>query len=246
MKVQYLTTSSGRKLAYEYTPGNGPTVVFLGGYNSEMSGTKGSWLAQWCQENERAYLRLDYSGHGQSDGKFADGTISKWFDDALSVIEQVTTGPLVLVGSSMGGWIMLLVAKRIANRIAGMVGIAAAPDFTRDLMWPSFTPAQQRKLQTEGVIYLHSEYDDCDYPVKMQFIEDGDNNLVLADGIDIACPVRLLQGLKDDDVPWQTADRLVEAISSEDLSVTYFKDGDHRLSEPRFLKAITDAIDSVL
>ncbi|KAA3626451.1 MAG: alpha/beta hydrolase [Proteobacteria bacterium] len=220
--------------------------MFLGGYHSEMTGTKGEWLADYCRRTGRAYLRLDYSGHGLSGGDFADGTIGGWCRDALTVMERRVSGPCILVGSSMGGWIMLLVARELGDRVRGMVGIAAAPDFTRDLMWNAFDSSTRQRLETEGIVYLESDYDDTKIPVRREFIEDGNRHLLLDAPIPIRCPVHLLHGRKDPDVPWQTAERLMEGLESEAVTVSYFKDGDHRLSEPRYLEFLGRALDAMV
>lgn len=231
-RFSFLANDIGTPLAYDYAPGAQPAVVFLGGYRSEMTGTKGEFLAAWCRERGQAFLRLDYSGHGLSGGEFVDGTIGRWRDDALAVIEHCLPGPCVLVGSSMGGWIMLLVARALGARVRGLVGIAAAPDFTRDLMWDAFDAATREALNSDGIVYLPSEYDEAGLPVRKTFIDDGDRHRQLVDDIPLTCPVYLLQGRRDADVPWTTAERLAERLAGDDVTVTYFKDGDHRLSSP--------------
>ena len=246
MNVQHLPNQNRQKLAYEYIAGAQPTVVFLGGYRSDMTGTKACWLAEFCQSNGHAYLRLDYSGHGQSEGQFEDGTIGVWADDAFKVIEHATDGPLVLVGSSMGGWIMLLLASRLRDRLAGLIGIAAAPDFTRDLMWPELSEQQQNKLKQEGMILLPSEYEEEDVPLKYAFIQEGSENCVLDAPLQIECPVRLLHGQLDEQVPWQTSLNIAEKVTGNDVTVKLFKQGDHRLSEENYLREIGFAIDSVV
>jgi pimeloyl-ACP methyl ester carboxylesterase len=245
-EIQHLNSSSGVRLAYQHIQGREPTVVFLGGYNSEMAGTKGNWLAEHCRASGRAYLRLDYSGHGVSEGEFADGTIGSWTRDALDVIDHCLAGPCVLVGSSMGGWIMLLVARTLRERVRGLVGIAAAPDFTRDLMWNAFDDATRGKLNREGIIFLESDYDDSLTPVRREFIEDGARHLLLDEPIPITCPVHLLHGRKDPDVPWSTAERLMEQLEGSDVTISYFKDGDHRLSDETYLKFLSRALDQLL
>ncbi|MFT5111378.1 MAG: pimeloyl-ACP methyl ester carboxylesterase [Parasphingorhabdus sp.] len=246
MTVQYFINRRNQKLAYDFIPGRRPTIVFLGGYKSEMTGTKGNWLANYCQCLGHSYFRFDYSGHGQSDGEFADGTIGEWSEDAFEIISQLTDGPLILVGSSMGGWIMLLTALRLSSRLAALVGIAPAPDFTRDLMWPGFSQEQQNTLQEKGVIFLQSDYDDETYPVRYSFIEDGNQHCLLDKKIDISCPVRLLHGMKDDQVPWQTSLSIEQKLISNDVQVILFKSGDHRLSESMYLNSLTNQIDLLL
>lgn len=244
--VRYLDGPRDARLAFEHIPGSGPTVVFLGGYRSEMSGTKGNHLAAHCRELGRAFLRLDYSGHGLSGGEFVDGTIGGWRDDALAVIGHAVEGDMVLVGSSMGGWIMLLVARALGARVKGMIGIAAAPDFTRDLMWNAFDESMRQRLESDGVVLVSSEYDEEPTPVTRAFIEDGKRHLQLDDKIPLDCPVHLLHGRKDPDVPWRTAENIMERLEGNNVTISYFKDGDHRLSEPRYLDFLSGALERML
>ncbi|MDB5660038.1 MAG: alpha/beta hydrolase [Cypionkella sp.] len=241
-----LTTPQGRRIAYHFTEGQGPCVVFLGGFKSDMSGTKAVYLQDWAKAAGRGILRLDYSGHGVSSGEFLDGAIGDWFEDALAVINAVTSGPLVLVGSSMGGWIALLVAKAIPERIAGLVGIAAAPDFTEDSMWASATEAQRAELMDKGQIALPSEYSDAPYIITRHLIEEGRNRLVLRDALRLNFPTRLLQGTDDIDVPPSVALRLLDHAQGEDIRLTLVKGADHRFSTPACLALITDAVADVL
>jgi len=244
--VRYLDGPRGTRLAFEHIPGSSPTVVFLGGYRSEMSGTKGNHLAAHCRARGRAFLRLDYSGHGLSGGEFVDGTIGCWRDDALAVIGHAVEGEMVLIGSSMGGWIMLLVARAMGARVKGMIGIAAAPDFTRDLMWNAFDEAMRQRLERDGVVHLESGYDEEPTPVTRAFIEDGERHLQLDDKIPLDCPAHLLHGRKDPDVPWRTAERIMERLEGNNVAISYFKDGDHRLSEPRYLGFLSAALERML
>ncbi|MDZ4310384.1 MAG: alpha/beta hydrolase [Cypionkella sp.] len=241
-----LTTKQGRRIAYHLTPGQGPTVVFLGGFKSDMTGTKAIYLQDWAEAAGRSFLRFDYSGHGASSGDFLDGAIGDWFEDALAVIDAVTSGPLVLVGSSMGGWIALLVARAIPARIAGLVGIAAAPDFTEDSMWADFTDAQRAEIMAKGQIALPSEYSDAPYIITRRLIEEGRNRLVLRDPLALNFPTRLLQGTADIDVPPAVALRLLDHATGPDIRLTLVKDADHRFSTPACLALITDAITDVL
>jgi pimeloyl-ACP methyl ester carboxylesterase len=242
----YLTSSAGYRLAYEWIEGTLPAVVFLGGYRSDMYGTKGEWLAAHCRERGRAFLRLDYSGHGMSEGRFEDGTIGGWTGDALEVIGAANPQRMVLVGSSMGGWIMLLAALELADRVEGLLGIAAAPDFTRDLMWNVFDEATRSRIRSEGRVVLPSQYDESGYPVSHAFIEDGERRLLLDKPIPLRCPVRLMHGRRDPDVPWQTAERIEKQLETNDVTITYYKDGDHRLSQPRFLEEISRQLEALL
>ena len=232
-------------MAYHRAPGQLPGVLFCGGYTSDMTGTKALALEAFCREQGRAFIRFDYSGHGASPGDFADGTIGGWTDDALAIVDRVAAGPLVVVGSSMGGWIMLLVARARPERVAGLVGIAAAPDFTEDLMLAQATPEQRRALAEQGCWMQPSAYGPP-YPVTRRFIEEARAHLVLRGPIPITCPVHLLHGQRDPDVPWQTALRLAERLQAENVTVELVKAGDHRLSTERDLARITAAIQRVV
>jgi pimeloyl-ACP methyl ester carboxylesterase len=245
-EIRFMESAEGNRLAYQFLPGREPTVIFLGGYRSEMMGSKGNWLADHCRDRGRAFLRLDYSGHGLSGGDFIDGTIGQWSRDALMVIDTVIDGPCVLVGSSMGGWIMLLVARALGNRVRGLIGVAAAPDFTRDLMWAGFDDGQRAALGRGETVYLESQYDESSTPVTMGFIEEGLRHLQLQDTIAVECPVHLLHGRKDPDVPWQRAESIMERVQGSDVIITYFKDGDHRLSAPQYLAYLSMALESML
>ena len=223
-----------RRLAYQQQSGTGsrPGVVFLGGYASDMTGTKASFLAERCAEAGCAFLRFDYRGHGQSSGDFRDGTIGAWLEDTIAVFEQLTVGPQILVGSSMGGWLGLLLALQKPERIRAFIGIAAAPDFTEELMWQRLTPDQRIKLQQEGLIYSENAPPDHNVPLTLKLVEEGRHHLLLHNVINITCPVRLLQGLKDTEVPWQYALRITRNVISHDVRINYIKSGDHRLSQP--------------
>jgi pimeloyl-ACP methyl ester carboxylesterase len=222
-----------------------PGIVFLSGFASDMTGAKGTALAAWAQERGQALLRFDYTGHGQSSGAFRDGTIGRWTADALAAFDQLTSGPQVLVGSSMGGWIMLLVALARPDRIAGLVGIAAAPDFTEDLMWAAMPPAMQARLLADGFVHEPSQYQDAPLEITRALIEDGRRHLLLRADIDIRCPVRLLHGMADPDVPWETALRLSERLAGADVTVMLIKDGDHRLSREQDLQRVFAAVDEI-
>ncbi len=230
-------------LAYAHTPGRGPTVVFLPGYRSDMDGSKALHLEQWAQANGRAFLRLDYSGHGRSGGVFEQGCIGDWAEDAQTVIDAVAPGPVCLVGSSMGGWIGLLLARRMA-RLAGFVGIAAAPDFTEDGFWPGLTEAQRAEVMQDGQILLPSAEGDP-YVITRKLIEDGRKNLVLRAPLVLPVPVRLLQGTLDDAVSRDTALRLLDRIDAPDVSLTLVRGADHRFSDPACLARIERAVATV-
>jgi pimeloyl-ACP methyl ester carboxylesterase len=243
MGPSFLQLPRERRLAYQHTPGQPPGALFCGGYTSDMTGTKALALEAFCREQGRACTRFDYSGHGASSGDFADGTIGAWAEDALAVVDRVTEGPVLVVGSSMGGWIMLLVALARPERVRGLVGIAAAPDFTEDLLLAQATPEQRRALADQGYWLQDSAYGGDPYPVTRRFLEEARAHLVLRTPISITCPVHLLHGQRDPDVPWQTALRLAERLESEDVTVELVKAGDHRLSTPPDLARITAAIE---
>ncbi|MDG2270566.1 MAG: alpha/beta hydrolase, partial [Alphaproteobacteria bacterium] len=193
----------------------------------------------------RSFVRFDYTGHGQSDGAFENGTIGDWHRDALTVIDELTKGPLILVGSSMGGWQMLLAALARPNRIAGLVGVAAAPDFTENLMWDTFDQKTRDLLMTAGIVHVPSDYDDSSYPITRALIEDGRNHLVLGSPMTFEGPVRLLHGMDDADVPWQVSLQIAESLTSTDVISTFIKDGDHRLSSETQLARLTVAVEEV-
>jgi pimeloyl-ACP methyl ester carboxylesterase len=241
----FLEVAPDRRLAYHRMEGRGPAVLFCGGYTSDMTGTKALALERWCRAQGRAYVRFDYGGHGQSDGFFEDGTIGSWAEDALAIIDRVTAGPLIVVGSSMGGWIMLLVALARPKRVRALLGIAAAPDFTEDLLLPEATEAQRRDLDRQGFWMQSSAYG-APYPVTRRLIEDGRKHLLLRAPIAIRCPVHLLHGQRDPDVPWQTAVRLAERLQSEDVTIELVKAGEHRLSTEADLARIAAALARLL
>ncbi len=245
-KPDFLTTPTGRRIAYHQTPGRGPGVVFLGGFMSDMGGTKAVYLEDWAKANDRAFLRFDYSGHGQSSGAFADGCIGDWAADACATISTLTEGPQVLVGSSMGGWIAFLVARTMPERVAGLVGIAAAPDFTEDSMWAGFDAAARETLISAGRLEIPSGYDDGPYIITRRLIEDGRDQLVLRSPLCLSGPVRLLQGTKDEDVDQAVALRLLDHIDADDVQLTLVKGADHRFSSPDCLALIGDSIQQVL
>ncbi|WP_147125561.1 alpha/beta fold hydrolase [Shimia ponticola] len=240
-----LTTEAGRRIAYHHSPGTGPTIVFLGGFKSDMGGTKAVHLEAWCQARERAFLRFDYSGHGESDGAFEDGCIGEWAADARAVLEQVAQGPLLLIGSSMGGWISLLMAKALPERIAGMITIAAAPDFTEDGYWAGFSEDQRQTVMSDGRIAIPSDYGEP-YIITRKLIEDGRKNLVLRDPLHLPFPVRFLQGTADEDVPMEWATKLLAHATGPDMRLVCLKDADHRFSDPVSLKLVEDAVENVL
>lgn len=242
---QVLETPQGRRIAYHQTQGRGPGIVFLGGFKSDMDGTKAVHLQAWAAGQGRAFLRFDYSGHGASSGAFTDGCIGDWAADARAVVTSLTEGPQVLVGSSMGGWISLLLARAIPERLCGLVGIAAAPDFTEDSMWGGFTDAQKAGLDRDGQVALPSDYD-APYIITRRLIEDGRNQLVLRAPLSLPFPVRLLQGTADTDVDPSVALRLLDHASGDDIRLTLVKGADHRFSSPACLGLIETAVAEVL
>lgn len=242
----FLDTPSGRRIAYHQTQGAGPGVVFLGGLRSDMEGTKALYLQAWAQGSGRAFLRFDYSGHGQSSGEFTDGCIGDWAEDALAAITTLTHGPQVLVGSSMGGWVSLLVARSGQVPLAGLVGIAAAPDFTEDSMWAGFSEADRAALARDGRIEQPSDYSDEPYVITQRLIEDGRQQLVLRTALGIDAPVRLLQGTEDTDVPQEVALRLLAHLEGPDVRLTLVKGADHRFSDPDCLDLVRVAIEDCL
>lgn len=244
--TRYLTSPRGDRLAYRHRPGTGPTVVFLSGYMSDMSGTKAEALDAWAAATGRAFLRLDYSGCGASEGRFEDGTIGRWRDDALAVIDAAAPGPLLLVGSSMGGWIALLLAAALPERVAGLVGIAAAPDFVDWGLWADLTEVQRAMLMRDDRLELPSAYADSPYVYTRALVEDGRANRIMDRPIGYAGPVRLLQGQADPEVPWQLSLDIAERLNSSDVQMILLKDGDHRLSRPADLALLTATIDSLL
>lgn len=243
---QMLDTGDGRRLAYHLTPGRGPGVVFLGGLRSDMEGTKALFLEARMRDAGRAFLRFDYSGHGASSGAFTDGCIGDWTADAMAAIAALTTGPQVLVGSSMGGWIALLAARSGQVPLAGLIGVAAAPDFTEDSMWAGFTTAQKAALKSVGHIAQPSEYSDEPYIITRRMIEDGRDHLVLRGPLRIDAPVRLLQGDADTDVRPEVARRLFDHLDGADIRLTLVKGADHRFSDPTCLALLGDTLTEVL
>jgi pimeloyl-ACP methyl ester carboxylesterase len=225
--------------------GTAPGIVFLGGYRSDMTGAKALFLEDYCRQRGRAYVRFDYFGHGASSGDFALGTVGRWRDDAVAVIDSLTTGPQILVGSSMSSWIMLLAALARRERVAALVGIAGAPDFTEELLWPRLTPVQRETLMAQGRLVLPSDYDPAGYLYTRALIEDGRKHLLLGAPIALDIPVRLLHGMQDQSVPWQLSLRLAERLTGRDIRVTLVKHGDHRLSTPADLLLLAATLDAL-
>jgi pimeloyl-ACP methyl ester carboxylesterase len=237
-----------RRIAVRARDGAAPGLFWLGAFNSDMKGTKALALDAWAAEHGRACVRFDYSGHGESGGQFVDGTIGRWLEESVAVFEQFCQGPLVVIGSSMGGWMALLLARELARRqrsemLAGLVLIAPAPDFTEELMWKGFSPQIRTEIESKGVWLRPSEYGDgSPYPITRALIEDGRNHLLLGSSIEVGCPVRILQGAQDPDVPWRHAFALVHRLPADDVVLTMIQDGDHRLSRPQDIARIIAAV----
>lgn len=243
----FLERPDGARIAWRRVAGSEPTVVWLGGFRSDMAGTKAEALADWALATGRAYVRFDYFGHGESTGDFAQGTITRWREDALAVLDELVEGEAVLVGSSMGGWISCLVAPAMAERIKALVLIAPAPDFTEKLMAPEMTEADRAEMAQTGVWLRPSDYGEP-YPITRELLEDGARWSILPEPVNVQAPVRILQGGADPDVPWRHALELAQALRSQDVVFTLIKDGDHRLSRPqdiaRLIQALEEVVDS--
>jgi pimeloyl-ACP methyl ester carboxylesterase len=239
--------NAARRIAVRARAGSAPGLLWLGGFHSDMKGTKAIALDGWAAEHGRACVRFDYSGHGESGGAFIDGTIGRWLEESVAVFSQFCTGPQVVIGSSMGGWMALLLAREITRRritsasLAGLVLIAPAPDFTEELMWKGFSPEARHDIETKGVWLRPSEYGEP-YPITRALIEEGRNHLLLGSAIEVGCPVRILQGAQDPDVPWKHAFALTHRLPSDDVVLTMIQDGDHRLSRPQDIARILAAV----
>ena len=241
MPFQILTRENGSSIAYNKFEGNLAGLIFMSGFMSDMNGSKALALEQHCQERGLAFLRFDYMGHGNSSGNFADGTIGLWAQNALTAFDELTEGPQIIVGSSMGGWMMILTAVSRPERVAGLVGIAAAPDFTEDLLPKQLTEIQLSKIQEDGFVVIPSEYE-IPYTITKKLLDDGTQHLVLRNEIPLDCPVRLLHGLEDTSVPWETALKIQNMVRSKDVEVTLIKNGDHRLSREEDLEKLKKTV----
>jgi pimeloyl-ACP methyl ester carboxylesterase len=245
-RAEQLARPDGNFVAYARTEGRAPTVVFLGGFRSDMTGTKAVALESWAQARGHAFLRFDYLGHGQSSGRFEDGTIGRWLDDSLAAIDQLTTGRLVLVGSSMGGWLSLLVALKRPERLAGLVLIAAAPDFTERMLLAGLSPEDRVALQRDGRLERPSQYSPEPSVFTWKLIEEGRNHLVLDKKLSLPCPVRLLHGQSDPDVPWEYSLQIARHLEAPDIVTTFVKGGDHRLSTPADIARLTATVEELI
>jgi pimeloyl-ACP methyl ester carboxylesterase len=239
--------NGGRRIAVRARAGGAPALFWLGGFNSDMRGTKALALDAWAAEHDRACVRFDYSGHGESGGALVDGTVGRWLEESVAVFERFCKGPQIVIGSSMGGWIALLLAREIAKRpgigasLAGLVLIAPAPDFTEALMWNGFSPEVKQEIEKSGVWLRPSQYGDP-YPITRALIDEGRNHLLLGSAIEVGCPVRILQGAQDPDVPWRHAFALAHRLPADDVVLTVIQDGDHRLSRPQDIARIIAAV----
>ncbi len=242
MQHSFLELSDNKKLAYVSSEGKLPCVIFFGGFKSDMTGTKATALEELCKKNGQRFIRFDYSGHGKSSGRFEDGTIGEWKQDALAIIDKMGTGNNILVGSSMGAWIALLCALERKEKTSAFVGIASAPDFTENLIWKKLNDEQKTQLRSDGVYHAPSCYGDAPYPITLKLIEEARNHLLLSKTIDLNIPIRLIHGTKDQDVPYATSKTLADRITGKDKKITLIEGGDHRLSEPQQLDIICKSV----
>ena len=243
--TKFLATQTGQKLAYSFTKGTGPTVVFLGGFKSDMEGSKAIFFEKWAKKRNRSFLRFDYSGHGQSTGDFLNLGIGDWLNDTKQIIELTKNNGLILIGSSMGGWISLLLSRELGSRLKGLITIAAAPDFTEDSMWKNFTKDQKKEVLNKGVLYLPSDYGEP-YPITRYLIENGRQNLVLREPLELTCPVRLMQGTEDTAVTRETALKLFDHITADDLSLFIKRGADHSFSDQGCLEILEKNLENML
>lgn len=244
----YLLLGEGdhqRRLAYRRDDGEGPMVVWLGGFHSDMRSSKAEALSRWARQNGRAFLRFDYSAHGESEGDVASGTISRWLEDACGILDHVTTGKLILVGSSMGGWLSLLLARTHLSRLAGMVLIAPAVDFTESLMWAQFDARIRQEIMENGVWHRPSAYSPVPYPITRDLIEDGRRHLILGAPQRVGCPIHILQGMQDPDVPYSHTLTLMEYLPQDEVTLTLINDGDHRLSRDQDIAKLIAAVEQM-
>jgi pimeloyl-ACP methyl ester carboxylesterase len=249
--LKFLSVGTGiaaRRIAVRSRPGAAPGLFWLGGFKSDMRGTKAEALDLWARDHGRAMTRFDYSGHGESGGSFTDGTIGRWLEEGLAVFDACCRGPQIVIGSSMGGWLALLLALELAQRgardpgVASLVLVAPAVDFTEELMWKRFPPEVKREIEDTGVWARPSQYSDQPYPITRGLIEEGRRHLLLDGMIQTGCPVRILQGVQDPDVPWQHAVELTSRFARDDVVLTLVKDGDHRLSRPEDIERLIAAV----
>ena len=243
--TKFLVTPTGQQLAYSFIRGTGPTVIFLGGFKSDMEGSKAIFLEKWAKKRKRSFLRFDYSGHGQSSGDFLNLGIGDWCNDAKQIIGLTENNGIILVGSSMGGWIALLLSRELGSRLKGLITIAAAPDFTEESMWKNFTEDQKKEVLNKGVLYLPSDYSEP-YPITRYLIENGRQNLVLCEPLELTCPVRLMQGTEDTAVTRETALKLFDHINADDLSLFFKRGADHSFSDQGCLEILEKNLEDLL
>ncbi len=248
---QKLVRPDAETIAYRVRSGNGPNggasienvgVVWLGGFKSDMIGTKAAALDEWAVQTQRHFVRFDYFGHGESSGEFVKGTMGRWLDDALAVLDAIVQGPVVLVGSSMGGWIALLAALARPDRVIGLGLVAPAPDFTEDLIWDLASDEVKQVLMSGEIYSEPSEYDDEPYEITMGLIEEARRHLLLRGPIDLQCPVRILHGLADVDVPWRRSVKLIEQLTTQDVAANFIKDADHRMSDDQNIARLVSMV----
>lgn len=245
-KPSRLKLKNGGELAYCKTEGNQPGIIFLGGFRSDMTGTKALALEEFCRKRGQQFIRFDYRGHGESSGRFEKHLIGDWKQDVLTVLDELCDGPQILVGSSMGGWLMLLAARERPEKVAALIGIASAPDFTEHLLLDAFTLEQREQLKEQKWVEVPNCYDEAPYIITYDFIAESGEHLVLDSEIDITCPVHLIHGLQDEDVPWEFSMTLNEKLKSQDVRTTLVDDGDHRLSSPKHLRIISRIVEKML
>lgn len=233
-------------LAYQLSDGATPTVIFMGGFKSDMQGAKATTLETFCRARDQRFIRFDYSGHGESSGDFKDGTIGQWHQDALAVLDTLGSDENIIIGSSMGAWMGLLCTMARPQKVKALMGIASAPDFTEALIWEKLSDAQKKELMDHGVYYAPSCYGEDPYPIMKSLIEEGRNHLLLHKPINITCPIRLIHGDKDADVPWQHSVQLMQQLQSADVRLQLVKNGDHRLSTQPHLQLMTAALEELL
>ncbi len=243
---QTLKLDDGSSLAYVQRPGHTPGIVFLGGFMADMNGTKATYLDEYCQKRGQAFLRFDYYGHGESSGELIDSNIGRWKQNVLSILDNLTQGPQILVGSSMGGWLMLLAALARPGQVKALVGIAPAPDFMKPLVWDRLTAPQREEIESKGVCFVPSPFQEKPYPITKSMIEEARQHEVLGAPIAIHCPVRLLHGIQDVEVPSSFSVQLMENLISEDVRLTLIKNGDHRLNGEAHLKLLSDTLSEFL
>jgi len=246
MQPSFLSLSGNRRIAYHLSEGKLPCVIFMGGFKSDMQGGKAMALEAFCKARKQRFLRFDYTGHGESSGRFEDGTIGSWKQDALEVIQTLAADKNILVGSSMGAWLALLVARELGDKIRGLVTVAAAADFTERCIWQRLSENDRKKLMEEGVYHAPSCYGNDPYPITRVLVEEGRNHLLLDAPIALDIPVRMLHGMRDADVPWQTSQTILEILHSDDVELHLIKNGCHRLSEPDQLALMCHMVSGLL